>query len=243
MLLSVIIVTKDPGNELFLTLSSLLPLNLDDVEIILKDNSSDEDISRINDHFQFENFLFIRSPDKGIYDAMNQALERAKGTFVYFLNAGDQYIDIYLPEILKNGSDQTGFYYGDIVVLHPHTKLIKHTSFINRYTMYLKRINHQAMVIRRSAFEEFGNFDTELHINADFYFALKMVQSFTGKKIKKFISIYKGDGFSYRNTTSAEESRLLKRKLKNLYNPLEIFFLRLGETLVAFIVYLKNLRR
>ena len=242
MLLSVIIVTKDPGNELFLTLSSLLPLNSDEIEIIVKDNSS-EDISRINDHFQFENFSFIRSPDKGIYDAMNQALELAKGTFIYFLNAGDQYIDIHLPEILKNGSEQTCFYYGDIVVLHPHTKLIKHTLFINRYTMYLKRINHQAMIIRKSAFEEFGNFDTELRITADFYFALKMVQSCTGKKIKKFISVYKGDGFSYRNSTSSKESGLLNRKLKDLYNPIEISFLKLGATLVAIIVYLKNLRR
>src|SRR5262249_31093550 len=32
---------------------------------------------------------WISEPDKGIFDAMNKSLERAKGDFVLFLNAGD----------------------------------------------------------------------------------------------------------------------------------------------------------
>ena len=61
ILLSVIIVTKNPGDDIYITLSSLLPLNNYNVEIIIKDNSDKQDISNLNEEFKFKNYQFFYS--------------------------------------------------------------------------------------------------------------------------------------------------------------------------------------
>lgn len=40
----------------------------------------------------------IREPDKGLYDAMNKALEHATGDYIVFLNAGDR---LHAPDTLQ----------------------------------------------------------------------------------------------------------------------------------------------
>lgn len=41
---------------------------------------------------------FVREPDKGLYDAMNKALEQAGGDYIVFLNAGDR---LHAPDTLQ----------------------------------------------------------------------------------------------------------------------------------------------
>ncbi len=49
--------------------------------------------------------VFISQADKGIYDAMNQAVGYAKGDYLFFLNAGDSFYDkevLYkITEVIK----------------------------------------------------------------------------------------------------------------------------------------------
>ena len=40
----------------------------------------------------------VREPDKGLYDAMNKALEHATGDYIVFLNAGDR---LHSPDTLQ----------------------------------------------------------------------------------------------------------------------------------------------
>ena len=57
-------------------------------------------------------------PDKGLYDAMNKGLARAKWDFVWFMNAGDE---IYAPDTLAHvtavATDDADVVYGKACIV------------------------------------------------------------------------------------------------------------------------------
>lgn len=90
-LLSVVTVTFRDTEGLRRTLASLEPLAKDagaNIEVLVVDGGSGSEINGIASDFPWAQ---IRSePDAGIYDAMNKGLERSCGSFVWFLNGGDE---------------------------------------------------------------------------------------------------------------------------------------------------------
>lgn len=225
MLLSVIIVTKNPGHDIYLTLASLKALDGEDVEILIKDNSDSKSLEDINSYFHFRNFLYKHQPDHGIYDAMNQAVNLVQGRYVYFLNAGDQYHDCQIIEQLKSAGDTCNFVYGNLIKLKPYPRVVRYTRFLNQYSFYLKRVCHQAVVVRRTVFDQIGPFDTELPVVADYLFLAQMISKYNGGKIKGVICIYKGGGISYQYQLSPSEEVYLKQKMRRIYGTSALFLL------------------
>ncbi|MDR9367043.1 MAG: glycosyltransferase [Balneolaceae bacterium] len=243
MLLTVVIVTKNPGSDIFATLASVLPLDDESVEILIKDNSDDTSIEEINGSFQFTNFRYVHSPDDGIYDAMNQAINLANGEYIYFLNAGDTYIDCDLLNILKNDQTEADFFYGNIVNLYPFARQISYSKYINKYTVYLRRVCHQAIVVKKDVFDQLGLFDTNLSVNADYLFILRLFDQFKGKSIQKLICIYKGGGFSYDYELTSKEKTYLRKELRKFFNPIELSLLSIGKILFSWMVSIKNFNK
>lgn len=240
MLLTVIIVTKNPGEDIYPTLTSLKHLNDSSVEILLKDNSSDRELERVTQSFDLPNFRYIHQEDDGVYDAMNQALELARGKFVYFLNAGDQLLNGKFLKILKNADDQVGFYFGNMIFLYPFPRLIRYSNFINKYTVYLRRICHQAIIFRKEVFDKLGPFDTNLKVNADYLFIVQMIDQFRGKSLQHYLAIYKGGGLSYRYRPTKNENEYLHTKMREIFSAAELWLLNIVSKFVSFLVYLKN---
>ena len=68
--------------------------------IIIDGNSTDNTLQAVH-HYQERNSHAVKpreitclsEPDKGLYDAMNKALDLATGQFIVFLNAGDKFHD------------------------------------------------------------------------------------------------------------------------------------------------------
>lgn len=243
MLLSVIIVTRNPGDDIHLTLSSLLPLNHENIEIILKDNSDKEDLSNLNETYQFKNFKFIHRDDNGIYHAMNDAMGEARGKYFYFLNAGDQYYQCNLDKFLFKADDQYAYFYGGFINLYPFPRTVNYTRFMNKYSVYLKCINHQSVIFHRRVFEELGGYNTFLKVESDFLLITEMVCKFKGKKFYNYITIYKGGGFSTTYTSSVDQLNFYQNKKNSLYNPLERVILKGMVYIVKGFVTLKNFRK
>ena len=96
---SVITITYNAADVLQPTLDSVLMQDFPTVEHIIVDGASTDNTVTIaeaykemSDSAENEHVVRIYSePDKGLYDAMNKGLVRAKGDYVVFLNAGDRF--------------------------------------------------------------------------------------------------------------------------------------------------------
>lgn len=239
-LLTVIVVTKNPGDDIYLTLSSLLPINNENVEIIIKDNSDKQDLSNLNNEFQFKNFTFIHRKDTGIYDAMNDALDHASGRYLYFLNAGDQYYDSGVDKFLETADQKFGYFYGGFINLYPFPRVVNYTRYMNKYAVFLKFICHQGIIFHRRVFEKLGYYDTNLGVESDVLLITEMVSKFKGQRLKNYLSIYKGCGISTMYESSPEERKYYLEKRNEIYNKFELGLLNFALAVTQFIVRVKN---
>lgn len=122
MKFSIITVSYNPGGKLKETLHSVAKQTYRDYEVIVKDGGSTDGSTDflkeiIRGHFDAcnavfsEEFLnrirFFEGKDKGIYDAMNQAVAQATGEFVLFLNCGDMLADERVLERVAAVIDET----------------------------------------------------------------------------------------------------------------------------------------
>ena len=101
---SIVIVSLNPGQKLMKTLQSVLRQEYGNFEVILKDGGSTDgslkeeadgslSVAWPGQSVSDSRVHIFRSPDKGIYDGMNQALVHINGDYVLFLNCGDSLYD------------------------------------------------------------------------------------------------------------------------------------------------------
>ena len=93
---SIVIVSLNPGQKLMKTLQSVLRQEYGNFEVILKDGGSTDgslkeeadgslSVAWLGQSVSDSRVHIFRSPDKGIYDGMNQALVHINGDYVLFL--------------------------------------------------------------------------------------------------------------------------------------------------------------
>lgn len=181
-MISIITITYNAAKWLERTMQSVLAQSCKNYEYIIVDGGSKDstvDIVRRLEP-QFEGRLSWRSePDKGLYDAMNKGIARAKGDFLWFVNAGDE---IYAPEtlahIVEAAKDDTDIVYGKACIVNAegvkvseHHKVtppdLQRKHFLNGLV-----VSHQAILVRRSIA---ANYDTHYRICADYDWVVRAV--------------------------------------------------------------------
>lgn len=96
MKFSVIVVCLNPGAKLKTTIDSILGQTFRDFEVIIKDGgSTDGSVEPWKGCAEYieGTVRFFQEKDRGIYDAMNQAVAHAAGEYILFLNCGDKFPD------------------------------------------------------------------------------------------------------------------------------------------------------
>lgn len=120
---SIITVCLNTENQISETIASVLEQTCTDFEYIIKDGVSKDRTVSIAQSFSSAfakrgiPFRVISQPDKGIYDAMNQAAQEAQGEWVLYMNAGDQFADRFvLSMVEQHGNlEAADIVYGDRV--------------------------------------------------------------------------------------------------------------------------------
>jgi glycosyltransferase involved in cell wall biosynthesis len=175
---SVVVATYNAASFLQRCIASLREQTFHDWELIVIDGSSTDgtvDVIRRNS----EAIAYWQSrPDRGIYDAWNQALLHANGEYVCFLGADDTW---HTADTLQQLFDAIGKRDFDLVTGCGY--LIRAGAVAPYkfggawdYRKITRRMTicHPGALHRRNLFERYGPFDASFVIGADYDFLLRL---------------------------------------------------------------------
>ena len=165
MKLSIITINYNNLDGLKKTAESVLAQSWRDFEWIIIDGASTdgsrEYIIDLNEELAQNGWnpisYWCSEPDKGIFNAMNKGIAKAKGEYLNFMNSGDYFLDKdtlgkVAGLIAANNAD---VFYGDCVLDYGERKETRvHPSSLDIYELIVLPLCHQAMFFSRSVFKD-----------------------------------------------------------------------------------------
>lgn len=167
-LLSIIIPSYNAATTISRALDSIVNQTYySHVECLVMDGNSKDNTSAIVESYKRDNIFFYCEPDKGIYDAMNKGILKAKGEFVYFMGSDDKlYDDRVLERVFSHDYKNYDVLYGS--VFNEELKTTYDGKFDDE-KICLQPICHQSTFYRRTLFDKFGYYNTSMKVSADAY--------------------------------------------------------------------------
>lgn len=159
-LISVITVVYNGAKTLEKTFQSVFAQTYPNIEYVVIDGGSKDKTVDIIKRNQERINYWISEPDKGLYDAMNKGIAAAKGEYLFFLNADDEfYSKEVLAQMIATKAD-ADVYYGDVMFIEEDGKEMGLRSVVTPHKVpqvltwkSLKHgmvVSHQAFLIRRA---------------------------------------------------------------------------------------------
>lgn len=199
MKFSIIVVTLNAGEKLKQTVESVLCQTCGDYEIVVKDGGSNDGSVQL---LPEDNRIRIYTEsDSGIYDAMNQAVAKAQGEYILFLNCGDMFFD---DKVLERTSECVNRECGDApLLLYGDTYgakngvLIAAPREIDGFTCYRNIPCHQSCFYAARLCKEKA-YNPEYRIRADYDHFLWCFYRAGAKMVymNQTVASYEGGGYS-----------------------------------------------
>lgn len=189
------------------------------IEHIVIDGASTDGTVEMLEEYQKQGLIkYYSEPDKGIYDAMNKGIKKAKGKYVVCLNSDDYYCNDRAVELLVEKAEREN---ADAccasarIIDEKDGTFLAHFPSEEHYNLIFGSMaNHQTYIIKTDVMKELGFYDLEYKISADTAFLLKMLQA--GKKVcsiePEIVSFRTGGASS---NTDAVASDVRKALFKN----------------------------
>lgn len=195
MKLSIIIPTYNSATVLPKALDSIVGQTFGDWEVLIMDGVSTDDTLKVAQSYNDSRIRINSEPDKGIYDAMNKGIGKARGEWLYFLGSDDWLLnDNVLHDVFAQDTDSYDVVYGEVEAPHLASN---HSGEWTLQTIDRNRC-HQAILYRRQVIRRLGGYNTKYKIWADYDLNLKW---FFDRKVKKkhiptIIAHYAEGGYS-----------------------------------------------
>ena len=210
---SIVVVSLNPGDKLFSTLQSILDQDYGNFEIIIKDGgSTDGSVQRLFGEGTERKIpadsriRFFQEPDSGIYDGMNQAVQKIQGQYVLFLNCGDRFFNrsvlsdaasfIEKQESTEVGRGRSYIFYGDQFNQQQNSP-VHSAPVMNDFTCYRNVPCHQVCFYDAQLFAQRG-YDTDYRVRADYEHFLYCIYDKNARAVYMPVTVafYEGGGFS-----------------------------------------------
>jgi len=179
--ISILMATWNCSSLLANFLRSLENQSAGDWELLLLDNCSSDGLPELVNYYReahpHQVIRFSSQADTGIYDAWNRGIEMARGTYLCFIGADDEFVS---SESLQQLLDLTGssaelitcrnsYYTSDRQFLRDWG-----SSWRWRRMRESMNIAHPGMLVRRDLFNRYGLFDARFKICGDYEWFLRL---------------------------------------------------------------------
>ena len=180
MLFSIITVTYNAASVLPPTLKSVAEQTFGDFEYLVIDGASTDDTLRLVEEASIGTARVWSEPDKGLYDAMNKAIDRASGDYLIFLNAGDAFASAdTLATLAEKAQDSPDVIYGQTQLVDAERKVVgmrhltapEHLDWKSFKNGML--VCHQAFIARRNLCP---HYDMNYRFSADYDWCIKVLR-------------------------------------------------------------------
>lgn len=185
------------------TIQSVLKQDYSNLEYIVIDGASSDGTVDIIKKYDTQISYWLSETDKGIYDAMNKAINVASGDWILFMNCGDYfYSSTVISEIfhLNANYDDFAVVYGDAMFrFKDKTYLVEaYESAPDRFMPF----SHQSAFTKTNLAKD-NLFDTSYKITADTEFFLRLTRK---GYVFKHLSIVVCSYDSYEGVSVSNES-------------------------------------
>jgi glycosyltransferase involved in cell wall biosynthesis len=228
--LSVVTVVKDDLEGFARSLASLREQDLDGVEWVVVDGSLDTAaVPAMLATSGAPAAVYRHETPRGIYPAMNSAIELASGDVVYFLNAGDTLASSNVLTRVREHVGVAVWAFGPVEIEEASGAVVVTPPWdyeSERRTGFSRGLfpAHQGTFVRIAALRSIGQFDTSYRIAADYAVALRLSQMADPVELPFVIARFREGGTS---TTRWQESfREFHRARREILRPSGLAALR-----------------
>jgi glycosyltransferase involved in cell wall biosynthesis len=169
--------------------------------IVVDGGSSDGTVAKIQARSDQINY-WISEPDSGIYNAWNKALARARGQWISFLGADDQYAPDALQQYAHaiDANPWAEFVSSRVQLMQGErpTRIIGKPWTWKSFARYMT-VAHVGAQHKRSLFDEAGNFDEDYKICGDYEFLLRFRSRLRALFINRVTAFMDSGGISASN--------------------------------------------
>ncbi|MGZ5034311.1 MAG: glycosyltransferase family 2 protein [Usitatibacter sp.] len=166
------------------TIESVLSQSHPDIEYIVVDGASTDATVDIVKGYGDRIDVFVSEKDRGIYDAMNKGLRLATGDVVAFINSDDFYADpgviSRVNAVFESTGTQCVFADLDYVDRDNPLRVVREwrsRPFVPGAFRRGWHPAHPTFFVARDVYRQFGGFDEEFRISADYELMLRLLEA------------------------------------------------------------------
>lgn len=227
MLVSIITVCLNAEETIETTIRSVIEQTYKNIEYIIIDGGSTDGTQQILERYREYISVWLSEKDGGIYDAMNKGIKLAHGDYIGIINADDWYEKNAVEYVVQIGKKISR----DIGVISGRCRFIEGTdAFLpGKKSMDLiwteMPIAHPATFVKKSVYGNFGAFDTDYKIAADYELVFRLFVNHIGFYLcEKVLANYRIGGISGRRKDELlkEDVEILKKYQKYCDDPSKV---------------------
>ena len=219
-LITIVTVTYNAQDHLEQTIRSIIEQDYPNIEYIVIDGQSNDKTLEIVKKYEQHIHYWISEPDSGIYDAMNKAIDIAKGEWINFMNAGDSFYQrSTIREVSKYFQDENDLISGDIYYISGSEKQYYPAKGLN--SIFDGMFCYHQTLFTRTHIMKHYKFNRDYIISSDYDFVLRCYSN--GKKFKFLnfpIANFISEGMAETNNIRAriEDLFIISRYIDNIEN-------------------------
>jgi len=179
-LVTVITVVYNNVSQIHGAMRSVLSQKYQPVEYIIIDGGSTDGTVDLIQQLSSKISLFLSESDGGIYDALNKGIKLSSGKYIAILHSDDLFQDDLVVGDMVDTivKDKSEVLFSNMVIVDKTTSSVSRFYYSNIFSPWLLRSGwmppHPACLIDKTLFDEFGLYDAQYIIAADYDFLLRI---------------------------------------------------------------------